>query len=67
MVFTTRLQAIDPKDGELKTWAGPRIYAISFKDAEEKIKDRGYLVIDGMLVSEVDEETGDKTTHVFWN
>lgn len=67
MTFTTILQAIDQKDGQLKIFAGPRIYAISWKDAELKIKDRGYLKIDGLLVSEIDEETGEKQQFIFWN
>ena len=33
--YATQIQAIDPKDGVLKTWAGQNVPALSFKDAEK--------------------------------
>ena len=53
--FTTKIKAIDPTDGEMKTWNGPRIDAISFKDAEYFCQENGlgYCEVDGILVSEI--------------
>lgn len=59
--FTTELQAIDPIDGLLKTWQGPHIQAISFADAEAYCNNEGmgYLKVTGILLKEVDDETGE--------
>lgn len=54
MIFQTMTLAIDPKDGQLKKWIGPRIEAISWGDAKEKIKEFGYLQISGVLHSEIE-------------
>jgi hypothetical protein len=54
MTFLTRLKAIDPSDGKLKTWGGPRIEASSMEDAKDKIKDKGYLELDGWLIQELE-------------
>lgn len=54
MIFQTMCRAIDPKDGELKKWIGPRIEAISWGEAREKIKEFGYLQISGVLQSEIE-------------
>ena len=52
--FITKLEAIDPKDGKLKTWLGPIIEADSWEQAEELIKDRGYLWISGKRMIETE-------------
>ena len=59
--FTTELLAIDPVDGILKTWQGPHVQAISFDDAKQYCNSEGmgYLRVTGILVKEVDEETGE--------
>jgi hypothetical protein len=59
--FTTELQAIDPTDGKLKTWQGPHVQAISFADAEAYCNSEGmgYLKVTGILLKEVDDETGE--------
>lgn len=59
--FTTELQAIDPADGILKTWQGPHVQAISFDDAKRYCisEGLGYLRVTGILLKEVDEETGE--------
>ena len=59
--FTTELQAIDPADGILKTWQGPHVQAISFDDAKRYCisEGMGYLRVTGILLREVDEETGE--------
>lgn len=67
MKFQTMTWAIDPKDGKLKKWIGPRIEAISWNDAELKIKEFGYFQVTGELESEVDEESGDKKELHNWN
>lgn len=59
--FTTELYAIDPADGILKAWQGPHVQAISFDDAKQYCNSEGmgYLRVTGILVKEVDEETGE--------
>ncbi len=49
--FLTEIQAIDPKDGELKTWHGQDIHAKTWEDAQE-ICDKlyGYLSVIGEKV-----------------
>ena len=61
MTFTTTIKAIDPKDGELKTFAGPNVKAISWKLAEKhlQLNELGYCEISGELVCEVE---GNKVT-----
>lgn len=53
--YTTIIKAIDPKDGKLKTYSGPHIPGITFKDAENYCNRNGlgYCKIDGILVSEI--------------
>ena len=41
MYYTTELKAIDPKDGKVKTWAGPRIWADSPEQAREYCQRNG--------------------------
>lgn len=55
MKFITKLQAIDPVDGELKTWMGPLIEADSFEDADRYCQENGlgYCVVDGIFEGEV--------------
>lgn len=68
-LFSTKLQAIDPKDGQLKTWGGPNIEAITTGEARHIINEMGagYLELDGMIVQELDEDTGDCTEYIYWN
>lgn len=69
MIFTTEIKAIDPKDGDLKTWAGPNIDAISYTFAEQHLQRNGlgYCEITGQLISEIDEFTGEKKDFDFEN
>ena len=39
--WATEIVAIDPEDGELKTWKGPQILALSREHAESIIKNSG--------------------------
>lgn len=53
-IYVTEIRAIDPMDGELKTWAGPNIEAICYSEAEHICQTRlGYCKVTGMLVSEI--------------
>lgn len=69
MIFTTEIKAIDPKDGELKTWAGPNIDAISYTFADKYLQNNGlgYCNITGTLISEIDEFTNDRKDFYFEN
>ena len=53
--FTTTVRAIDPADGELKTWGGDRVQAISWAEAQHILNttERGYMKVDGELVAEI--------------
>lgn len=53
-LFATEFKAIDPLDGELKTWAGENIEALTWGMAEHWCRNnRGHLTIVGELVSEI--------------
>ena len=54
--YITELEAIDPKDGKLKSWAGDRIEADSFEEAEMVciMEGKGYLKVLGVLEKEID-------------
>lgn len=54
-LYTTEIRAIDPTDGELKTWCGPNIPAISFSDAKAYCQHNGlgYCKVTGKLVTEI--------------
>jgi hypothetical protein len=56
--WCTELRAIDPKDGELKTWCGPIVEGLTQGLAEKWCQENGlgYLKIAGELVAEVDWE-----------
>lgn len=57
--YTTKIRAIDPTDGKLKTWSGPYIDANTKDEAVQYCKEHlGYCKVDGQLLCTVDEETG---------
>ena len=58
MKFITQIRAVDPLDGELRTWAGPEINAISWSLAEQYLQNNGlgYCKIVGVLHSELPED-----------
>ena len=57
--FTTKIRAIDPEDGKLKTWSGPYIDAETEEEAIRYCKEHlGYCEVDGRLISTVDPKTG---------
>lgn len=53
--YITRIRAIDPNDGELKTWGGDNIQAITWEHAEYILNEtgRGYMQVDGELIAEI--------------
>ena len=53
--FSTLIHALDPMDGEYKTFAGPNIRALSRKLAFEYCQNNrlGYCHIDGEVVAEI--------------
>lgn len=53
--WVTEIKAIDPVDGELKTYAGPNVPALNLVIAEQYCQDNGlgYCRIIGELVAEI--------------
>jgi hypothetical protein len=56
--YTTLIHAVCPHDGQIKTYFGPNIPAISFADAEDYCERNGlgYCKVLGLLVAEVSED-----------
>lgn len=54
-LYATRIRAIDPIDGQLKTYSGPNVPGISFSDAETfcQVNGLGYCEVIGRLVAEI--------------
>lgn len=53
-MWVTELKAIDPNDGELKTWMGDYVEAPTWELAQEWCdKNKGYLTVVGELVVEI--------------
>lgn len=52
--FCTEIQAIDPRSGELTSWSGPRVQALTWGLAEEylQIQGLGYARIIGEYIQE---------------
>lgn len=62
-LYTTTIKAIDPKDGELKTWSGQHVPGLSFSDAQNYCDKNGlgFCKVEGKLVAEIDSnEVWDK-------
>ncbi len=59
--WLTEIRALDPSDGEIKTWAGPRIPAITFGFAEQYCQNNGlgYCKVIGEFVAEIPCKTDD--------
>ncbi len=53
--YLTEIKAIDPVDGEIKTFAGPNVPGITFADAEVYCQNNGlgYCKVIGELVAEI--------------
>jgi len=70
MKFCTKIRAIDPKDGQLKTWFGPDVTARTKAEAEEVLQasGRGYAEVLDQHIATKNAKTGeDETDFVFWN
>jgi len=54
-LYTTEIRAIDPLDGEMKTWGGPNVPGISWEDARWYCDNNGlgYCKVNGQLVCEI--------------
>lgn len=54
-IYITEIEAIDPKDGKLKKWAGQVVNALTEKEARKHLDENGfgYCKIIGRLVSEI--------------
>jgi len=51
--FITTIEAIDPLDGELKEWSGPRVEAETWEEAEKYCIDNlGYCKVTGEFIQE---------------
>ena len=59
-LYTTIIKAISPNDGKLKTYGGPNVPGITFKDAENycELNGLGYCKVDGLLISEIPIKDG---------
>lgn len=69
MLWTTEIRAVDPWTGELLTWCGPNVPGVSAADAERHCQQNGlgYCEVTGMLVCEVDAETGERAVQPYFN
>jgi len=71
MKFKTKITAIDPKDGELKTFFGPDVTARTKKEAEEVLQasGRGYCQVWDRHTATKDANTGDEEDpdFIFYN
>jgi len=56
MYYLTEIRAVDPEDGEVKSWAGPRIWADSQEQAMEYCQRNGlgFCFILGEFDSDID-------------
>lgn len=59
-LYTTVIRAICPRTGELYTWAGPHVPALSMSDAEFYCQTNGlgYCKVGGILTSEIPTKDG---------
>lgn len=66
-LWVTQLKAIDPRCGQLKTYAGPEVPGITLQHANLYCQENGfgYLEILGELVAEV--ETKENSIEIDWN
>lgn len=60
-IWATRIRAIDPTTGELKTWIGDYIKAPTWELAQQYCNDngKGYLEVYGELIAEIPEKDGE--------
>jgi len=65
--YVTSIRAIDPNDGQMKSWEGPRVSGITTADAERYLQENGlgYCKVDGVLVADIPCKPG--TYDPDWN
>lgn len=53
--WVTEIKAIDPVDGEMKTWGGPTVPGISLRFAKEYCQNNGlgYCKVIGQLIAQI--------------
>lgn len=53
--YVTSISAIDPRNGQMKSWEGPRVPGITTADAERYCQENGlgYCKVDGILVADI--------------
>jgi len=53
--YTTTIRAVCPYDGEIRTYSGPNVPGISFRDAQDYCQRNGlgYCRVNGLLISEI--------------
>ena len=58
MIYLTEIKAIDPKDGQLKTWDGVKVNASSWEKARETLDNKGFGMCEiiGTLQEEFDAQ-----------
>lgn len=58
MIWLTEIRAVDPVDGQMKTWAGPDVPGNSREEAERYCQENGlgYCEVIGSLVLEWEED-----------
>ena len=59
MIFITKVNAIDPKTGELREGLGPRIESISWNEAQKILDERGLWFCKIYMI--LHAENGDNT------
>jgi hypothetical protein len=54
-LYATKIKALSPIDGDMKTYCGPHVPGISFADAQDYCERNGlgYCEVDGVLISEI--------------
>lgn len=52
-LYTTQIQAIDFKDGQIKTWNGPNVPGLTQQHAEQYCEENGlgYCKVTGKLIA----------------
>lgn len=63
--YITEFKAVDPKDGTLKTWAGPTIWKKSWEHAQKWCEEnQGHLLVIGELIAEI---PADENLNPIWD
>ncbi len=57
-LWLTSIEAINPKTGELETWAGPNVPGVTLKDAERFCNQYGfgYCKVIGKLITTIEAD-----------